>query len=246
MLSRDFLSNEVDVTFFVPCYNEALNIGRTLATILQSVSEAGGITYEILVVDDCSQDGTAEKVMEFQSLNGNANIRLVKNTKNMGLGRNYIDSAYIAKGEYYMLINGDCSEPKDAIVDMIKKVGRADMIIPYFGENDNRTVFRRLLSRFFTFLVNATSGYCIKYYNGTVIHLRFNVIRWHPDTHGFAYQAEIITRVLDEKGSYEEIKVSNNDREVGATKAFKIKNFLSVSMSLLSILLRRMRRVLYH
>ena len=42
----------------------------------------------------------------------------------------------------------------------------------------------------FTFLVNLISGYHLKYYNGMAIHLRYNVMRWHPSSYGFGFQAD--------------------------------------------------------
>ena len=38
-----------------------------------------------------------------------------------------------------------------------------------------------LLSGTFTFLVNTISGFRLHYYNGLAVHLRYNVMRWHPD-----------------------------------------------------------------
>ena len=44
-------------------------------------------------------------------------------------------------------------------------------------------------------------SYDIKYYNGTVLHKRYNVMRYHSGTNGFAYQAEIIVHLLNLKKS---------------------------------------------
>jgi hypothetical protein len=120
------------------------------------------------------------------------------------------------------------------------------MIIPYFGKNDSRFLSRKMISTIFTALVNLINGYSIKYYNGPVAHLRYNVMRWHSDTEGFAYQAEIVTRLLDEGATYIEVLVSNKDRDSGISKAFNFKNFLSVIHSLLQIFLRRLRKFLFY
>jgi len=237
-------NNNIDITFFVPCLNEENNIISTIKTILEAV-QAVELAYEILIIDDNSTDRTVETIENFQKSHPGININLIKKSRTMGLGRNYIDGSYIGRGKYYMLVNGDNAEPKKAIVRIIEKLGQADMIIPNFGKSDNRTFPRSLLSKIFTFLVNFTSGYSIKYYNGPVMHLRKNVMRWHPDTHGFAYQAEIITRILDEKATYLEVCIPNSNRQWGMSKAFRIKNILSVMHSLLQISLRRLRRILF-
>jgi len=236
---------EIDITFFVPCFNEEKNISRTLDEIINAV-ESTSLTYEVIVVDDQSEDLTKEVVKKYIKKNKDRPVLLRENTVNLGLGRNYVDVSFVSKGEYYMLINGDNAEPKETILKILKEVGKADMVIPFFGSKDKRNWFRRNISRTFTLLVNLISGYKIQYYNGPVAHKKYNVMRWSPDTHGFAYQAEIIVKVLDERGSFIEVEIENVDREEGSSKAFTIKNIFSVTHSLLQIFLRRLRKLLFY
>ena len=245
MKNKILNERQVDITFFVPCFNEEKNITKTLDVLISSVSMTS-LSYEILVVDDKSQDSTKEVIIDYISRLNAGSIFLIENKINMGLGRNYIDTSFIANGKYYMLINGDNAEPEETISRLIARVGEADMIIPYFGANDSRNFMRFYISKTFTMLINLISGYKIHYYNGPVIHKTFNVMRWSPDTHGFAYQAEIIVKVLDEKGSFVEVMINNYDRQDGDSKAFTIKNILSVSHSILQIFLRRVRKFLFY
>ena len=245
MKNKILNEQQVDITFFVPCFNEEKNITKTLDVLISSVSMTS-LSYEILVVDDKSQDSTKEVIIDYISRLNTRSIFLIENKINMGLGRNYIDTSFIANGKYYMLINGDNAEPEETISRLIARVGEADMVVPYFGENDSRNFMRFYISKTFTMMINLISGYKIHYYNGPVIHKTFNVMRWSPDTHGFAYQAEIIVKVLDEKGSFVEVMINNYDRQDGDSKAFTIKNILSVSHSILQIFLRRVRKFLFY
>lgn len=235
---------DIDITFFVPCFNEEKNIINTIDTIFAAVRETD-FSYEILIVDDCSTDRSVELIEEYMKKNRNVPIRLKKNTINHGLGYNYIEGAFMGNGEYYMPVFGDNSEPKETILAIIKRLGEADMIIPYFGKNDNRQMFRKVLSRIFVTIVNLLSGCSVKYYNGPVLHKRYNVMRWHSNTLGFAYQAEIITQLIHNNVTYQEVNIFNYDRKIGVSKAFNIKNFLSVLHSLLQILLKRIRIILF-
>ena len=112
--------------------------------------------------------------------------------------------------------------------------------------SNSRAITFSSFSKFFTLLINLMSGYNISYYNGPVAHLRYNVMRWSPDTHGFAYQAEIIVKVLDEKGTFKEVEIKNSDRQEGISKAFTIKNIFSIGHSILQIFLRRLRKLLFY
>ncbi len=235
--------NLVEVTFFIPCHNEEKDIIPTLKKI-NSVATDLGLTFELLIYNDGSTDKTRELVENFMDEHPDVFIRMVNNQKRRGLGYNYIDGAFIGVGKYYMMICGDNSETEESIKIIFQKKGTADMVIPYFGSLDRRGLSRRVLSRFFVGLVNCFSGYHIKYYNGVVLHLRSNVMRWHPMSVGFAYQAELLTILLDEHKTYEQVLVSNNDRESGISRAFYLLNFLSVGHSLLQILFRRIRKAL--
>ena len=163
--------DKIDITFFVPCCNEEKNIVKTLENIINSV---GNIKYEILVCDDGSKDNTKEIVKNYISPE-KKNIILYENNKNLGIGFSYFKYSLEAKGEYYMLINGDNVEPPITIKKIIAERGKADIIIPYLGTDDHRNLIRKFISHLFTFVINLISFNSIKYYNGAVLHKTENV-----------------------------------------------------------------------
>lgn len=229
---------ELDITFFIPCLNEAANIKATVETIIKAVKQFP-LNYEILVVDDASTDGTQEILRSIVKENPESPIRFILNAKHRGLGFNYYRGAFFAKGKHYMLVNGDNVESVDAIVEIIKYCGKSDIIIPFFVK-DKRSVFRRVTSVLFKTITDWLSGNKINYYNGPVLHLTDNVVLWRSETLGYGYQAELLCRLLHEKASYTEVAVPHTDRQRGFSKAFSLSNFLSVANSLLHIFWRRM------
>jgi glycosyltransferase involved in cell wall biosynthesis len=232
-----------DITFFVPCLNEEDNVVLTLETLLAALAKFRW-THEILVVDDGSTDRTAARVEEFAAAHPEAGIRLIRNPVNRGLGRNYVDAAFLGTGRYYKLICGDNAEPQVSIEALLAHLGEADMILAYL-KDDPRHWQRKYLSRIFTGLVNLISGNRLRYYNGTSIHLRYNVMRWHSDTYGFAFNAEIVTRLLNEGATYVEVPIDNVEAAGRVSRAFSFHNILSVPHSLLQIFLRRLRKILF-
>ena len=228
----------MDISFFVPCKNEEKNIYKTLENIIYSVE---GLSYEILVVDDGSTDKTLSIIDKFKLKHKNVNLQTIKRQKNLGIGKNYFLVSRIAIGKYFMLINGDGVEPKESIKKLIKSLGTAEIIIPYFGNNDQRSKFRKNLSLVFTSIVNIISGNKIKYYNGPVIHLTDNLKYTRVETFGYGYQAEIICDLLLYDKSYYHVEINNSDRQWGASKAFALANFVSVANSLFHILIRRIQ-----
>ncbi len=240
----DSLTYGCDISFFVPCLNEEKAVIPTLEALLAAVRKFS-FSYQIIVVDDGSTDRTSALVEEFMRRNPDAGISLIRNPVPRGLGRNYVDASFIATGRYYKLICGDNAEPQHSIEALLAHLGEADIVMPYM-RRDPRTWKRRVLSRLFTRIVNLVSGHHMHYYNGTAIHLRFNVMRWHSDTYGFAYNAEIVSRLLNEGATSLEIPIDTVEAEGRISRAFSFHNILSVPHSLLQIFLRRLRKILFH
>lgn len=236
----------LDLTVFVSCYNESPLIVRTLDTLRAALAEVPRLKYEILVIDDCSRDGSGDLVAEYIRAHPQERILLRKNKVNRGLAQNYIDAAFIGKGKYIRLICGDDAEPKDTMVSVFGAIGDADIVVPYYVSSEGRSPRRMLISKSFTALVNLISGFRLHYYNGLAVHLRHNVMRWHPNTRGFGFQADILCMLLDQGFTYKEVPVRTVERKgEGSSRALTFKNLLSVAHTLVDLIFRRISRWVY-
>ena len=240
MSPGNFPANQYDVTIFVACYNEEDNIIGTLETIQTAFKELPS-TWEVVIVDDCSKDKSLAVIQEYLTKHPELPIRLFMNPTNKGLGQNFVEAAFLGRGEYYCLIPGDNVLPKEPLLEMFRHMGEADMVIAY-QDIRGRTLLRRLLSWFYTMVVNTITGYRIQYYNGLAIHRRYNVMRWHTNYHGFGFQADMIVRLLDEGFQCKGVKVVTHDRQKGASSALTLRNFFSVAHTLLDLFVRRVAR----
>lgn len=234
----------VDITIFVSCYNEADFIVDTLDTIVAAFEQTNH-SFEIVVIDDVSTDNSPQLVEGYIARHPELKIVLRRNARNRGLAQNYVDGAFLGKGRYYRLICGDNAEPIDTITAVLDGIGRADMILPYYVTAEGKSWFRRTLSGAYSKLVNLISGNSIHYYNGLAIHSRYNIMRWHPTTRGFGFQAEIVCMLLAEGATYEEIPVRTVELKGGKSRALTFKNWLSVSHTLVTIVMRRLSNWVY-
>jgi glycosyltransferase involved in cell wall biosynthesis len=232
----------VSITAFVSCYNEQEYIVQTLDDICAALRVATP-SFEIIVIDDCSHDQSPQLVKRYIEQHPQENIILRRNLANRGLAQNFIDGAFLGKGEYYKLFCGDNTEPAESIIAICKLAGQADIIIPNYGNVEGKHAFRLWLSNTYTSLVNFVSGNSVRYYNGLHLHRRQNIMRWHPNTRGFGFQADIICMLLEHGASYLEVSVSAVNR--ASSKALTWKNFLSVGHTLTDILIRRVARWVY-
>ncbi len=72
-------------------------------------------------------------------------------------------------------------------------------------------------------------------------------MRWPPITYGFGFQVDIVTRLLDAGVTFVQVPSLNTIHRKGSiASALSMRNLLSVVHTLLEILFRRFRRILYY
>jgi len=238
-------SAPLDLTVFISCYNEAEYISATIDTVRAALNEIGNISYELIIVDDCSKDDSCEIIKSYIAIHAEERIVLRSNKVNRGLAQNYIDVAFLGKGKYYRLICGDNAEPMEVMVAVFREIGKADMIIPYYVTSQGKSLYRRFLSRAYAGIVNLVSGFRLRYHNGLAVHLRYNVMRWHPNTRGFGFQADIICLLIDQGFTYKEVPVATIERRTSGSNALTYRNMLSVAHTLVDLIFRRLANWVY-
>ena len=236
--------DQIDITIFVPCYNEAQNIINTFSTITKAFASLN-LQYEIIVIDDDSKDKTPFIVEEYIKSNPEIKIYLYKQPKNMGLAYNFAEAAFKGRGEYFRQVNGDNDETAETLITILNHIGKADIIIPYHQISTARSIPRRMLSNVYTKIINLINGYAIKYYNGLAIYPRELVMRWHSHSHGYGYQAELTTCILATGANFIEVPVTASNRVFGESKAITYSNLLSIMHTLIKLSLKRISTI-YH
>ena len=92
------------VSFCVPTYRRAAFISQTLASALAQTVD----NIEVVVVDDCSPDNTAEVVKGFSD----RRMRYIRNVENLGVPENLNRAMSLADGAYLVLLEDhDLLEP---------------------------------------------------------------------------------------------------------------------------------------
>ncbi len=119
------------ISIVIPTYQEVENLQPLCEMIQSALADfvaSEGLSYEILIMDDNSQDGSIEKV---QHLSNQHPICLINRTDNRGLSPAVIDGFAEAKGDYVVVMDADLSHPASAIPNMIKqlKEGTSDFVL---------------------------------------------------------------------------------------------------------------------
>lgn len=103
---------EVVLTIIIASYNAK----ELLADCLQSIYDhTPSVSYEIIVIDDCSSDGTYDMVKR-----NFAEVRLLRNDRNVHYARSNNRALDISRGQYIYLLNADTVVLPGAIDAMIE------------------------------------------------------------------------------------------------------------------------------
>lgn len=106
-----------EVCFLIPTLNEKNNILKTIDRINEIIKELK-IEYEIIIIDDNSEDGTLEILKDLDEKNI---IKLVIPAVRSGLGNALLLGLKESKSNYNLFLDCDFSVKKDDIMNLIKK-----------------------------------------------------------------------------------------------------------------------------
>ena len=119
------------VSFIIPSYNSAHTVKRCLDSIY--VLSLKQEEFEVIFIDDCSEDNTCEIVEAYSLLlpkgKGVNNLTLLKQPKNNRQGAARNRGVSVAKGEYICFVDSD-DAVTEGVVDAIRlaKETQADMV----------------------------------------------------------------------------------------------------------------------
>src|SRR3989338_946887 len=140
-------------SIIIPAYNEEKRISKTVARILEFF-EKKKVDFEIIVVNDGSNDKTSEAVKIFR----NKKIRLLEFSPNHGKGFAVKQGMLNAKGDIILFSDADLSTPIEEFDKLINYIKDFDVIIgsrSIKGANvvKHQPFYRELMGKIFNKIV---------------------------------------------------------------------------------------------
>lgn len=147
------------LSILVPAYNEE-NTLKSILTKLRDLELVGGISKEIIVVNDASKDNTEQVYQDFELENPNLDLRYHKQERNQGKGAAIHKGIELATGDYLIIQDADLEYDPREFNLLLRPVldGFADVVYGsrFIGGKPHRILFfwHSIGNKFLTFLSN--------------------------------------------------------------------------------------------
>ena len=143
------------ISLVIPIYNEEALIDELLSRSLTTLKEIGE-SFEIIIVDDGSEDSSLEKLLEHRK--NDARVKIVELSRNFGHQAAFTAGIKRSIGEYTVMMDGDLQDTPELIKDMyaIMKSGSFDIVNGYRksrAEKGIRGLMFFLFHKIFAFII---------------------------------------------------------------------------------------------
>ena len=210
------------ILVILPTYNEAENVTGLTQLVLQQDER-----IEVLVVDDGSPDGTAERVEELRV--DEPRVHLIRRPGKLGLGTAYLAGFRFGLDEGYSLVftmDCDFSHNPRYLSQMIEKLGDCDLVVGsrYVkgGGIENWPWYRLLLSRFANFyartLLRLELRDCTAGFRGYRREVLEGVDPFDVRSSGYSFLEEMAWKVSRAGFSIAEVPIVFEQRQAGSSK----------------------------
>ena len=234
---------QVFLSLVIPAYNEEARISATLERVI-SYLEGRSYSWEVLVADDGSSDGTAALVAEVAA--SQPNLRLMS-LSHRGKGWAVKNGMMAARGEYRVLCDADLSVPIEQVERLLPpQVQGVDIALGSRATKGAQRIGepsrRHLMGRIYNVLVRTIAVPGIqdtqcgfKCYRGEVVPSLFQ----RQTMDGFAFDVEVLFLAGKDGLTLREIPIDWYYREHSKVRAFR--DSLAMTLDLLRIRWRHLR-----
>ncbi len=144
------MKEKPSITIVIPAYNESATIIETLKNVYENHS----INFrEIIVIDDCSNDGMINKLNKIKF----ENLIVLRNPKNLGYGASLKKGVKLSNSEYVLTMDADGQHTSEHLNSIFENYSKYDAVIGsrenFFHSNIYRLpgkLFIKLFSQFLT------------------------------------------------------------------------------------------------
>lgn len=190
------------ISAVIPVYNEAACLRASVDDLARTLTEAAPGAWEIVLVDDGSDDGTAALLAE---IDDGATIRALAHEANRGKGAALRTGVLATHGDLVLFCDADMSTPLETLAEFVAAAeDGADLVIgnrksPEARIERAQPAIRTWMGLRYTWLANTLMGLSISDYT-----CGFKLLRGEParelfaamTTAGWSFDVELLARAV--------------------------------------------------
>lgn len=222
----------MDVSIVVPLYNEEESLPELCAWINKVASE-NGYTYEIVLIDDGSNDRSWEVIESLSE--SNSHIKGIKFQRNYGKSAALNEGFKVVTGEVIITMDADLQDSPDEIPALRTMIleGNYDMVSGWKKKRHD-PISKTIPSKFFNWVTTRTTGIKLHDFNCGLKAYRLKVVK-NIEVYGEMHRyIPVIAKWAGFRRIGEKV-VEHRARKYGTSK-FGIERFIKGFLDLASIL----------
>jgi len=224
------------LSIVVPAYNEEHTIGDVIDRLRATLQKIG-FAYEILVVDDCSRDRSAE-------ISLGKHVKVYSLKQHMGKGFALRAGFSKAKGEIIVTIDSDGSNRPEELPLLLNPVlqDNADLVIGSRFSGNAPTSGKRFNAagvRIFNLLIQILTGAAVSDSQSGYRAMKSEVLEnLNLKSGGYEIESEMLVKIAQRRFRVREVPVSFEQRTYGRSTLDPIVDGFRILMSIVTSYLK--------
>ena len=224
------------LSIVVPAYNEEHTIGDVIDRLRATLQKIGFV-YEILVVDDCSRDRSAE-------ISLGKHVKVYSLKQHMGKGFALRAGFSKAKGEIIVTIDSDGSNRPEELPLLLKPIlqDKADLVIGSRFSGNTPTSGKRFNAagvRIFNLMIRVLTGAAVSDSQSGYRAMKSEVLEnLSLKSSGYEIESEMLVKIAQRRFRVREVPVSFEQRTYGRSTLDPIVDGFRILMSIVTSYLK--------
>ena len=220
----------MEISIVIPAYNEKESFPELLRQIKDAVQPMK-TAYEIIIVDDGSNDGTMETLRNLKTQY--PELKVISFRKNYGKSAALCEGFKTVQGKYVITMDADLQDNPAEIPNLIAKLEEGYDLVSGWKRKRHDPISKTLPSRLFNFVTSRLTGIRIHDFNCGLKAYRQEVVK---DLNVYGELHRFLPVLAHWNGfRVSEIEVVHRPRKYGRTK-FGISRFFNGFFDLMTVL----------